>query len=142
MPGSKLFPKWLLYAIISMLWWSIFGFLGKVGADRISPSQLQLFFTIGMIPVAILCAYRLKFKIGVEKVGIFYSLLMGVLAALASLAFFAALQKGKASLVAPVTSLYPALTVVLAVIFLKEKLNKIQLFGLALAMTSIVILST
>jgi transporter family protein len=125
-----------------MLWWSIFGILGKVGADRISPSQLQLFFTIGMIPVAILCAFRLRFKFVAEKSGIFYSLLMGILAALASLAFFAALQKGKASLVAPVTSLYPALTVVLAMIFLKEKLNGVQLCGLIFAMVSIVILST
>jgi bacterial/archaeal transporter family protein len=125
-----------------MFWWGIFGFLGKVEAERISPSQLQLFFTIGMIPVAILCMFRLKFKIAVKKTGIFYALLMGVLSALGCLAFFAAMQKGKASLVAPVTSLYPALTVILAVIFLKEKLNKVQLCGLALAMVSFAILST
>jgi bacterial/archaeal transporter family protein len=139
---SAVFPKWLLYAIVSVLWWSIFGFLGKVGADRISPSQMQLFFTIGMVPVAVLCAFRLKFRIAGKKLGIFYSLLMGILAALASLAFFAAMKKGDASLIAPVTSLYPALTVVLAVVFLKEKLNWVQLCGLTLALVSIAILST
>jgi uncharacterized membrane protein len=141
MEQSRLFPKWLLYAIIALLWWGIFGFLGKVGSDRISPSQMQLFFTIGMVPVAVVCAFRLKFRIAAEKWGVGYSLLMGILAALGSLAFFAAMKTGKASLIAPATSLYPALTVVLAVIILKEKLNKVQLCGLFLAMVSIVILS-
>jgi transporter family protein len=132
----------LLYAIIALFWWGIFGFLGKVGADRISPSQMQIFFTIGMVPVAVGCAFRLKFRIATERLGVTYSLLMGIIAALGSLAFFAAMKTGKASLIAPATSLYPALTVVLAVIFLKEKLNKVQLCGLFLAMVSIVILST
>jgi transporter family protein len=132
----------LLYAIIALFWWGIFGFLGKVGSDRISPSQMQIFFTIGMVPVAVVCAFRLKFRIATEGRGVAYSLLMGVIAALGSLAFFAAMKTGKASLIAPATSLYPALTVVLAVIFLKEKLNKVQLCGLFLAMVSIVILST
>ena len=140
--GRKLFPKWLLYAIISVLWWGVFGFLGKLGADRISPSQMQFFFTIGILPVAALCAFRLRFRIAVERLGVFYSLLMGVLAALATLAFFAAMKNGKASLIAPLTSLYPALTVVLAVIFLNEKLNGVQICGLLLAMVSIAILSS
>jgi transporter family protein len=138
----KVIPKWLLYAIIALFWWGIFGFLGKVGSDRISPSQMQIFFTIGMVPVAVVCAFRLKFRIATERLGVAYSLLMGIIAALGSLAFFAAMKTGKASLIAPATSLYPALTVVLAVIFLKEKLNKVQLCGLFLAMVSIVILST
>jgi transporter family protein len=141
MEGSKLFPKWLVYAIVALIWWGIFGFLGKVGADRISVSQMQIFFTIGMVPVAIVCAYRLKFRIAAEKLGVGYSLLMGILAALGSLAFFAAMKSGKASLIAPATSLYPALTVILAVVVLKERLNRVQLCGLFLAMLSIVILS-
>jgi len=65
---------------------------------------------------------------------------MGIFAALGCLAFFGAMKTGKASLVAPVTSLYPALTVLLALIVLKEKLNKVQILGLILAMASIVIL--
>jgi uncharacterized membrane protein len=66
---------------------------------------------------------------------------MGILAALGSLAFFGAMKAGQASLIAPVTSLYPALTVVLAVLVLRERLNKVQIVGLLLALVSIVILS-
>ena len=138
---TKLFPKWLIYAIIALLWWGIFGFLGKVGSDRISPSQMQIFFTLGMVPVALVCAFRIRFRIATDKLGVGYSLLMGIIAALGSLAFFAAMKSGKASLIAPATSLYPALTVILAVFFLKEKLNKVQLIGLFFALVAIVILS-
>ena len=141
MPKVKFLPKWLSYSLVSLLWWGIFGFLGKVGSDRISPAQMQIFFTIGMVPVAIVCVFRLKFQIATNKRGVSYSLLMGLFAALGSLAFFGAMKNGKASLVAPVTSLYPALTVLLALVVLKEKLNKVQTLGLILAMASIVILS-
>jgi len=72
---AHLLPKWLFYAILVLLWWGIFGFLGKVGSDRITPSQMQFFFTIGMLPVALACAYRLKFKIASNKRGVSYSLL-------------------------------------------------------------------
>lgn len=138
---TNLLPKWLLYAILALLWWGVFGFLGKVGSDRITPSQMQFLFTIGMLPVALACAYRLKFKVASDKRGVSYSLLMGVLAALGSLAFFAAMKAGRASLIAPATSLYPALTVALAVLILRERLNKVQILGLFAALASIVILS-
>jgi len=136
-----LLPKWLIYSLLSFLWWGIFGFLGKVGSDRISTPQMQIFFTIGMVPVAIVCVWRLKFKIAESQRGVSYSVLMGIFAALGSLAFFGAMKSGKASLVAPVTSLYPALTVLLALVILKERLNRVQVVGLILAMVSILILS-
>lgn len=136
-----LFPKWLAYAILALIWWGIFGFLGKVGADQISASQMQFFFTIGTLPVALLCAHRLNYKIAGNKTGVAYSLTMGILAALGTLAFFGAMKSGSASVIAPVTALYPALTVVLAVLMLRERLNKLQVFGLVLALVSIVILS-
>jgi transporter family protein len=135
-----LLPKWLIYSLLSLLSWGVFGFLGKVGSDRISAAQMQIFFTIGVVPVALVCAVRLRFKFATSKRGVSYSVLMGILAALGCLAFFGAMKAGKASLVAPVTSLYPALTVLLALIVLKEKLNRVQILGLILAMASIVIL--
>lgn len=141
MHKSNLVPRWLVYAILSLLWWGAFGFLGKVGADRIAPPQMQFFFTIGTLPVAYLCARRLRFKIVGNKTGVAYALIMGIIAAIGTLAFFGAMKSGRASVIAPVTSLYPALTVILAVFLLRERLNKLQIVGLGIALVSIVILS-
>ncbi len=134
-------PKWLLYALLALFWWGLFGFLAKIGSDRISAAQMQIFLTIGAIPLVLVCAIRLNFKIATHKLGVTYAILMGVCAALGLLAFFAAMKSGTASLVGPVTSLYPALTVALALIVLKEKVGKTQVFGLILAVVAIVILS-
>ncbi|MGH9328296.1 MAG: EamA family transporter [Terriglobia bacterium] len=141
MQRSRLIPKWLVYALLSIFWWGIFGFLGKVGADRVGPRQMQILFTAGLIPIVVMCFWRLRIKVAVEKHGVTYSIWMGLFAALGVLTFFAAMEHGKASVVAPVTSLSPVLTVVLAVIVLKERLNKVQILGLFLAMASIVLLS-
>ena len=138
-PG--LMPKWLLYSLLSIFWWGIFGFLSKLEADRISPAQMQILFTIGLAPIVAICFLRLRFKMAVEKHGVAYSISMGLFAALGVLTFFAAMKSGTASTVAPLTSLSPALTVILAMLALKERLNRLQTVGLFLAIVAIVALS-
>ncbi|HYN36415.1 MAG TPA: DMT family transporter, partial [Actinomycetota bacterium] len=57
----------------------------------------------------------------------------GVLDVAANLFYLLATQRGLLSLVAVLTSMYPATTVVLARFVLKEKLTRVQLAGLLLA---------
>ena len=74
--------------------------------------------------------------------GISWAFLTGILGGVGNLAFFQALVKGgKASVVAPVTALFPMVTVVLALIFLKERLGRVQWVGLGLAFVAIYLLS-
>ena len=63
--------------------------------------------------------------------------LTGVLGGLANLAYLAATGKGELTLVAVVTALYPATTVLLARAVLKERWNNAQASGLVLAMVSV-----
>jgi len=57
------------------------------------------------------------------------------------LAYYAAMQRGHASLVGPVTALFPLVTVVLAFVLLHERINRVQMAGVILALLSIFILS-
>jgi drug/metabolite transporter (DMT)-like permease len=57
----------------------------------------------------------------------------GVFDVTANAAYLAATQRGLLSIVAVLSSLYPASTVVLARIVLAERLHRIQLGGLVLA---------
>ena len=57
------------------------------------------------------------------------------------LAFFIALSLGKASLVAPVSSIYQAITVVLAMVWLREKVSLRQLAGIGLAVSGVLVLA-
>ncbi len=57
------------------------------------------------------------------------------------LLFLEALSKGPATVVVPLTALYPAVTVVLSRLFLKEALTWRHLVGLALALAAAWLLS-
>ena len=47
------FPVWLWYALLGIFLWGLWGFLSKVGSGTASPMQMQILFTLGMLPVAI-----------------------------------------------------------------------------------------
>jgi transporter family protein len=134
-------PRWLRYAVLCIFWWGVFGFLAKLGSDRTSPEQMQILFTIGMLPLVAAAVWSARMKVETDRLGVFYAVLIGVLAGMGGVAYFAAMENGKASLVGPVTSLFPLLTVVLAVTFLKEKMNRIQVAGILLGLIAIAILS-
>jgi transporter family protein len=58
------------------------------------------------------------------------------------MAFFHALAiGGRASIVIPVTALFPLVTVILAMAFLRERMGTAQKIGLGLAMVAIYLLS-
>lgn len=67
--------------------------------------------------------------------------LAGVLDAAANMFFLLATHTGLLSLAAVLTSLYPAVTVLLAVLVLHEHTSKVQRAGLALAAASIVLIT-
>jgi uncharacterized membrane protein len=68
-------------------------------------------------------------------------LVPGLLAALAVLFFILATHHGLLSVAAVITSLYPAFTVLLAIVVLREHVHRAQAVGLALCATSIVCVS-
>jgi bacterial/archaeal transporter family protein len=135
------FPKWLIYALLCIFWWGIFGFLSKIGSDKLPPRQVQIWFTFGTFPLLIPTLLGSRLKVGTDKLGVTYGTLTGFLAGIGNLALFAALEDGKASIVGPVTTLYPLVSVILAVIVLKERTNRWQFIGVILAVAAIFILS-
>ena len=134
-------PAWLLHAFACIFWWGLWGFLAKVGSDSATPLQLQVLFTFGMLPVAVVALLQLRFKLATSRSGAVYGTLCGLFTGLGLLAYYASMQKGKASIVGPVTALFPLLTIVLAFLFLSEKLNRVQAIGMILAVGAIAILS-
>ena len=137
----KSFPDWVICALASIFWWGLFGFLAKIGSDQVSPSHLYVFFVIGMFPLVIVALVRHRGKIQKDKLGAGYGILNGVFSGLGLLAYYAAMEAGKASIVGPVTSLYPLVTVILALVLLRERLNRLQQLGVGLAIVSVLILS-
>jgi uncharacterized membrane protein len=127
--------RWLPWAVLTCGWWGVFGFLAKVGSERVDATDMQILFTIGTFPLVAFLLLRRR-GLGSDKKGRIIGTLIGVLAGLGGIAYFAAMERGKASLVGPTTSLFPLITVILASIVLKERLNGIQMLGIVLALVS------
>jgi transporter family protein len=103
---------------------------------------MQFLFTIGTLPIGLALLIARKFKMERSPEGIAYALLNGVLAGVGGLALFAAYHTGSnTSLVTVATALYPMITVVLAVVLLRERFRLVQVIGLGFAIVAIVIFS-
>lgn len=138
--GRRL-PVWLWYALLGIFWWGLWGFLSKIGSGTASPLQMQILFTLGMLPVALAMLLQMRGKLDRDRGGVVYGLLCGIATGLGTLGYFAALHEQNASVVTPLTGVFPVLTVVLAFVVLRERLNKVQVGGMLLALAAIVILS-
>ncbi len=135
------FPVWLWYALLGIFWWGLWGFLSKIGSAAASPLQMQILFTLGMLPVAVGMLFQMRWKLDRNRGGVTYGTLSGIATGMGTLGYYAALREQNASVVTPVTGLFPVLTVILAFVVLRERLNKVQMGGMLLALVSIVVLS-
>lgn len=128
-------PELLLIGVGIILLWGIWGFLYKYGVVKLGLLSALLatsiFYTILNI-VVITYLYRRGVSLPVE--GTTAILLMGTAAGVAgSLLFMYALQKYPGSIVIPMTALYPAVAVLLAVLILNENIKAVNAVGIALA---------
>lgn len=143
---KKRFPKWLLWSLATIVLWGSWGLVSKVASDGIDAYMNQLLYTAGLAPLMVFVAITVHRERGQKSInrraGVSWAFLTGILGGIGNIAFFQALVKGgKASVVAPVTALFPMVTVLLALILLKEKLGRTQWLGLALAFAAIYMLS-
>ena len=100
---SRKSQAWLAPAILCIVCWGLWGLLVKVGSAAATPEQLQVLFTLGMLPLALFMLFRIRFRLDSDRAGVIYGVLNGVLTGLGLLAYYAAMQRGKASVVGPVT---------------------------------------
>jgi len=116
----------------------------KISSDGVDANSNQVFFTFGLLPL-ILMVWRSSRTRATERgsrVGIAWAFFTGILGGTGNIAFFHALRiGGEASIVAPVTALFPLVTVILAVTLLHERIGTAQKIGLVLALVAIYLLS-
>jgi transporter family protein len=144
MPTILGMPRWLAFSLLTILVWGAWGAVSKVASEGVDANTNQIFFTFGLLPLIALVWRSPRNAAGGSgrRAGISWAFLTGILGGTGNIAFFRALwMGGKASIVSPVTALFPLVTVLLAVTFLRERVGKTQMIGLALALVAIYLLS-
>jgi transporter family protein len=124
------------------LTWGIVGLLQKLSTNYISAESSLIWLVVGFILLEPL-VYPGKVVLHYSGWNLMWALLSGVLNALGAWALFAAMKSGgKASIICPLTALYPLVVVLLVPFILHESITLLQGLGVLAALTAVVLLST
>ncbi len=133
---------WLLYAIVTTLFWGVWGALIEIPEKAGFPATLgYAVWALTMIPPALVALKIINWKLEADKKSILLGCLIGFTGAGGQLVLFQALRTGPAYLVFPFISLSPVITIILSYVFLKERASKKGWIGIALALIAIIFLS-
>ena len=126
-------PGWLFYSLLVVVLWGIVGLLQKLGTNRVSANSLLIWLMVGyvlLLPWLFLTTRLSELTARDAIIGT----LAGITNGLGAWYLFASLENGaKASVAIPLTALNPLLTILLAMIFLSERLSALQWLGVTLA---------
>ncbi len=134
---------WLLFAFVALLFWGLFSAAQKVATNYISAEWSYTSFIVSSVVIALcfLLFGLTDFKFSGQTFWV--GSLAGMLNGLGVLASFAAYRaEGKASKVTTIAgALQPVFTIVLALLFLKERLGLVEFVGIALVIAGSLFLS-
>lgn len=134
-------PPWLWYCMLTLVAWGVVGILQKLSTNYISAESSLIWLVVGFLLLEPFF-YPGSAVLHYSKANLTYAVLGGLLNALGAWALFAALKKGgKASIVAPLTALYPVLVIVLVPLILHESASHLQWAGVACSLIAVVLLS-
>src|SRR3989339_615691 len=126
---------WLFYALMSALFAALTAILAKIGIKGVDSNLATAIRTIFIMFFAWgLVFYQNTYRqvSSLSKVSLVFLVLSAVATCLSWLFYFKALQIGDASKVAPVDKLSLVLTIILAGLFLKEKITVATALGAVL----------
>lgn len=118
--------NWIFFAILSAFFAALTAILAKIGIKNVNSNLATAIRTI----VILIFAWGIVFYQGLHKqlpnlskFSLLFLILSGIATGLSWLFYFKALQLGPASRVSPIDKLSLVLTIVLAAIFLKERVT-------------------
>jgi transporter family protein len=127
--------SWLIYAFLSALFAAATAILAKIGIKNVDSNLATAIRTIIILLFAwgiVLFQGTFKELSSLSRYSMIFLILSGIATGLSWLFYFRALQLGNASQVAPIDKLSLVLTIVLAAVFLKERVTLPIFIGAAL----------
>ncbi len=125
--------KWILYSILTAIFTSTTTIISKIGLNDID-SVLATFIRTVIVFIILMFIVIIKKKYvylkDISKKSLRYVIYSGITNTLSWLFYFASLKDGETSIVFTIEKLSIVVTILLSVIFLKEKLNRKQIIGI------------
>jgi len=124
--------SWVIFALLSALFAALTAILAKIGVRDVNSNLATAVRTIVILLFAwgiVFFQNQQKDLSSISRFSQIFLVLSGITTGLSWLFYFRALQIGTASQVAPIDKLSLVLTIVLAAVFLKEKITPSIFFG-------------
>ena len=134
--------EWFLPTIATVICWGFWSFIPKITTRYIDPRSAIIYEVIGGIILSIVVLASMKFQIQTHPKGILLAATAGLFGFIGALLFLYAVSKGPVSIIAPLSSLYPILAVIFAIVFLNEVLTIKQGIGILFAVIAVILVST
>lgn len=131
---------WWAYALISTVLYGLWGLFSKLAVQHIEFKSVLIYDCLVFFVAGMLLFAHNGFKVATEPQGIIYSVLYGITGVMATGFFILAIRQGSATLVTAITAIYPAITMLLAIIVLQESLTLKQGLGLLLAIVGVLLM--
>lgn len=131
---------WIIWALVGSIVVGLGDFIGKLALTKYDLHSFLFSLALGAIPSLLLFRIfdRSVVSFPRKTKGLRASILGNLLMPLGLLLLYVAFSKGPASLASPVASTYPAITVLLAYLYLKERINRNQLIGILVVVLGVV----
>lgn len=124
--------SWIIYALLSALFAAATAILAKIGITGIDSNLATAVRTIVILAFAwgiVWYQGTAKQLTHISQFSLYFLIASGITTGLSWLFYFRALQLGKASQVAPIDKLSLIMTILLAALFLREKVTVSIFFG-------------
>ena len=126
---------WFVFALLSAIFAALTSILAKVGIEDVNSTLATAIRTAVVLLMAWGMVFLTNTQGGIAQIGRkswIFLILSGLATGASWLCYYRALQIGEASKVVPVDKLSVVITLVLAVVFLHEKMTAKSLIGAAL----------
>jgi bacterial/archaeal transporter family protein len=134
---------WLVITLLAALIWGVWAVISKLATQYADVYSTQLYFSFGLLPLLIFAVSKARRQQAPAKYqGWVWGFITGILGGVGNITFYAAFANGGlASIVTPAAALAPALTLILALVFLSERLSLRQWLGFACSLISLYLFS-
>lgn len=133
---------WISFVLIHVVFMGVWGALIEIPEKNGFPPTLgYVVWAIMMIPATLIALAVNKGRLDTDKRSVLFGCLAGLLGAVGQLVLFITLRIAPAYVVFPILSLTPVVTILLAVVFLKESTGVIGWAGIGIAIVAILLLS-
>ncbi|MCW2734585.1 MAG: rane protein [Mycobacterium sp.] len=133
--------SWIFYATLLILFWGVWGAFSALPSTRYGYPD-EMIYSIWALTMIIPAVFALRGqRFDRRPRAAIYGLLIGLTGAGGQLVLFQALTMGPAYLIFPIVSISPAITVVMAMVLLRERVSPLAIVGLVAALAAIVLFS-